>query len=172
MFCVQDSKIVHVEFGSWTFEVTKSKNLNFRKAANLVTRLKWLIFDCQIEKGSEVFIITDNAVVKSTYFKGSTKVRPLHDMIVQLRKLELEGKLIVDFTWCSGSRMISQGTDGLLRRELATGVMQGKTTLDFLPLNESAFQHYPTLKKNIWTWVSYPQDWRFLNTQDWFNTFF
>ena len=72
-------------------------------------------------------------------------------MIVQLRNLELEGQLIVHFTWCSGSHMISQGTDGLSRGELATGVIQGKGFLDFLPLNESIFQRYPTLKRTIWT---------------------
>ena len=48
--------------------------------------------------------------------------------------------------------MISQGNDGLSRGELATGVMQGNKFLDILPLNESAFQRCPTLKRTIWTW--------------------
>ena len=65
--------------------------------------------------------------------------------------------------------MISQGTDGLSRGELATGVMQGEKFLDFLPLNESALQRHPTLKRTIWTWISNPQRWHFLNTQDWFD---
>ena len=106
---------------------------------NLVTRLKRLILDYQIVKGSEVSIITDYAVADSTYFKSSVKVRLLHDTIVQLLKLELEGQSIIHFIWCGGSRMISQGTNRLSIGELAAGVMQGKKFLDFLPLNESAF---------------------------------
>ena len=60
-----------------------------------------------IETGSKIFVIINNAVTKSTYFKGLAKVQHLHNMIVQLQKLEMEGQLIVYFTWCSGAIMIS-----------------------------------------------------------------
>ena len=76
--------------------------------------------------------------------------------------------MIAHFTWCSGARMIFQGTDGLSRGELSTGVMQGKNFLDFLPLNESPLQRHPILKSTLLTWVNNPTEWRFLVTYNWF----
>ena len=89
----------------------------------------------------------------------------LHDMFVQLQKLEMEVQFIVHFTWCSDTRMIFQRTDGLLRGELSTVIMQG-IFFDFMPLNESTIQRYPTLKSTVSTLVNRPLEWRFLGTKD------
>ena len=45
----------------------------------------------------------------------------------------------------AGTRMISQGTDGLLRGCLIEGVMAGTPMLDFKPLHLSALDRQPTL---------------------------
>ena len=110
---VQDSKVVDVNFGRWTFDVTENRSSNFRESANLVTSLKDFISTGKIARGSEVFICTDNGVAESTYFKGSSSSSQLHDLIVELRKLEMAGDLIVHCIWMSGKRMIDQGTDEL-----------------------------------------------------------
>ena len=102
-----------------------------------------------IEPGTEVFVITDNAVAESTFFKGSSKSSLLHDMIVNLRRLEMEGQLIVHFNWVSGVRMQAQGTDGLSRGELGTGVMQGIPFCSFLPFNETALQRHRDLQHRL-----------------------
>ena len=67
----------------------------------------------QIKEGSEVFIFTDNKVMERTYTKGLSKSRKLHNLIVALRKLQMEGRLIIHFIWIAGTCMILQGTDAL-----------------------------------------------------------
>ena len=105
----------------------------------------------KIQAGTEVFICTDNAVAESMYFKGLSKSQELHGMIVKLRKLEMKGPLIIHFIWISGKRMIQHGTNGLSRGDTGSGVMEGKDFLDVLPLNETAFERQPRLKKRCWT---------------------
>ena len=51
----------------------------------------------QIKKGSEVFVCTDNMVMKRRCTKDLSKSTKLHDLIVELRKLEVEYKLIIHF---------------------------------------------------------------------------
>lgn len=169
MVWIQRGKVVDAKFGNWTFEVSKTNSSNFRKSANLVIKLKRLILEKRIQPVLEVFVVTDKFVAESTFFKGSAKSPLLHDLIVILRKLEMDGQLIVTFTWLSGNRMIAQGIDCLSR---------GKTFLDFLPLNETAFQCYNPLREEILSWVHGPKrklyhgDWQVATTEDWFDGVF
>lgn len=120
------------EFRQWIEDVTDAKSSNFRQGANLVIRLKKMVKCGRIQKGTEVFICTDNQVAESTYFKGLAESCKLHEMIVRLRKLEMEGGLIVHFLWISGKRMIRQGTDGLSCGGFASRTMQGNLFLGYL----------------------------------------
>ena len=106
--------------------MTENESSNFRESANLVNILKSHLKNRKIQPGTEVFICIDNAVAEYTYFKGSSKSRKLHKRIVELRCLEMEGQLIVNFLQISGKRMISKGTDGLLRDNLSLGVLPTK----------------------------------------------
>ena len=107
MVWLQGGKIIDTKIGNWTFDVRKTKSSNCLESANLVIKLKRLILQKSIKPGSEVFVITNNFVAKSTIFKGGAKLLALHKLIVQLRKLKMEGQLIVTFTWLSGKRMIA-----------------------------------------------------------------
>ena len=71
-------------------------------------RLKNIVNEGKIKPSSEVFIVTDNAVFESFYFKGSSKSRQLHEMVIELKKLEMEGALLVRVVWIS-SRSILLG---------------------------------------------------------------
>ena len=144
--------MVDAQFGNWKWEVIENESSNFRESANLVNSLRSYLKSGRIEQGSEVFICTDNAVTESTYFKGSSKSSKLHDLIVDLRRLEMEGDLIVHFLWISGRRMIKQGTDGLSRGDFSSGVMQGRDFLQFLPFNESVLERQENLKNVIKSW--------------------
>jgi hypothetical protein len=103
-----------------------------------------MIASGELEKGAEVFVFTDNAVAESTYFKGSSKNSKLHQLILGLIKMEMEGELIIHFVWIAGKSMIAQGTDGLSSR-----VMAGEDFLKFLPLNETAFEREPRLESQV-----------------------
>ena len=69
-------------------------------------------------------------------------------MIVGLRKLEMNGDLIIHFISISisGKRTIAQGTDGLSRADLSSGVMSGQKFLIYLPTNKIAFERQACLK--------------------------
>ena len=49
--------------------------------------------------------------------------------------------------------MIAQGSDGLSRGNLAEGVMRGAGMKGFIPINKTAFERAPELRKwlNQWT---------------------
>jgi len=50
-------------------------------------------------------------------------------MIVELRKLEMNGNLFIHFILISGRRMLAQGTNGVSRADLFSGVIGGTTNL-------------------------------------------
>jgi hypothetical protein len=152
-------------------DVTNNESSNFREAGNLVIRLKRMLKAGEIEEGTEVIVFTDNQVAESTYFQGSAKNSELHQLILGLRKLEMEGKLIIHFVWIAGTRMIDQGTDGLSRGEFSSGVMAGADFLKFLPLNETAFERQPHLKSMVRGWLP-GEEWKVATTQDWFHEVF
>ena len=58
-------------------------------------------------------------------------------MILDLRKMELDGELIIHLIWISGKRMIAQGTDGVSHDDLSSGVMGGQDFLKYLQLNKT-----------------------------------
>ena len=58
-------------------------------------------------------------------------------MILELQKMELDGELIIHFIWISRKHMIAQGTDGVSRADLSSGVMGGQTFLKYLTLDEN-----------------------------------
>ena len=67
------------------------------------------------KRGSEVFEFTDNSTAEATMYKGSSKSPLLHQMVLDLRKMEIVGDIIVHFVLMSGKMMIWQGSDGLSR---------------------------------------------------------
>jgi len=68
-------------------------------------------------------------------------------MVLDLRKNEMVGDIIVHFVWISGKRMIWQGSDGLSRGDFSSGVMAGEKFLKCLPLHQSAFDRQTGLEK-------------------------
>ena len=116
--------------------MTENELSNFWESLNLVNSLKNYFKSGKIDTVTDVFICSNNSVGKFTYLKGLSKSRKLHKMIVELQQLEMEGQLIIHFFWILGKIMISQGTDGLLRGDLSSGVMQEEDFLKYLPFKE------------------------------------
>ena len=105
--------------------MTEDTSSNYKEATNLVLYLKRLLCTRTIRRGSELFFFTNNEVAERIYFRGSSQSCLLHEMILDLHKMELGGELIIHFIWISGKRMIAQGTDGVSRADLSSGVMGG-----------------------------------------------
>ena len=107
-------------------------------------------------------------------YRGSSKSKLLHNMVLDLRKMAMVGELIVHFVWISGERMIKQGTDGLSRGDFTSGIMAGEDFLKFLPLHESATERQSKLERRIRGWCpnTIERTWKVATTADWFHEVF
>jgi len=81
-------------------------------------------------------------------------------MVLELRKLEMEGALKIHYVWFSGKRIIWQGTDGLSR-------VAGDKCLKYIQLNETALEREPELEATLLSWL--PGEWRVATKEDWFH---
>ena len=165
---------IKYRFGSWGKDVGEESS-NYRELSNLVDSLIERL-DENMKKltGIEVFLLTDNLVAESAFFKGSSSSKKLFELILKLRQLELSGGFKVHVIHIAGSRMIAQGTDGLSRGDIAEGVMAGETMLEFIPLNKSCLERSPLLRSWILSWLSplskgFEQEVCFLSIKDWFH---
>jgi hypothetical protein len=157
---------VYTAHGAWT-EDTSNKSSNFRELYNLVLKIEELVKDGTIKRGSEIFVFTDNFVAERAFHNGSAKSRLLHELVVRLRKLEMEGYIFIRFIWIAGTRMIWQGTDGLSRGDLTAGVMAGEHFLKYVPLNKTAFQRHALLQE--WISGALPgEHWAGLSVEGWY----
>ena len=145
---VPGSTVISVEYGTWTREYS-AKSSNHREMYNFVRKLMQMLRDGALRPGTELFIFTDNQVTESAFYKGTSKSKTLFDLVLQLKKLEMEGQLFLHVVWVAGTRMIAQGTDGFSRGDLENGVATGASMLSFVPLNETAFERQPNLE----TWI-------------------
>ena len=60
-------------------------------------------------QGYEIFMFTAEAA----FWKGTSESRELDELVLWLKRLELEEDLLLHVIHISGKRMIWQGTDGL-----------------------------------------------------------
>ena len=165
-----ESKI-RATVGLWNDKTTKGLLTYFREAANLVLKLKFMLEKGELVRYSEVFIFTDNFVFEWTFYKGSSNSKLLHDVIVDLISLEMRGDLIVHAIWISWKRMIAQGSNGLSRCNNSSRVMAGKSFLNYIPLNETAFKISSTANSTILEqWLD--KSWKLANYVDWFYSVF
>eukprot|EP00956_Cyclotella_meneghiniana_P014553 scaffold21828_cov62-Cyclotella_meneghiniana.AAC.2 len=138
------------QVGVWGADVD-SDSSNFRELANLVE-------DTEIEarRGTlyrcEMFLFTDNSTAESAFYKGSSSSKKLHDQVLRLHKLTMDHSLMLHVIHVSGTRMISQGTDGCSRGVLMEGVMSGKDMLSYIDLDKTAVERSPDLLPWIRSW--------------------
>ena len=107
-------KGLDIAFGSWDGNLWMQSS-NFREGYNLVLRLEDLLKSGKVKRDTELWVFTDNAVSESAFNKGSSKSKLLHELCARIRKAEMAYSLQVQVVWIAGTRMISQGTDGLSR---------------------------------------------------------
>lgn len=129
---------VSYRFGIWGSD-NSDKSSNFRELNNLVETLE-LAGDAGDLTGVEIFVMTDNSTAERAYFKGSSTSKLLHQLVHRLRSLELTRGCAIHLIHVAGTRMISQGTDGLSRGNIGEGVMKGISIRDFIPLHQTALE--------------------------------
>jgi len=162
---------ITASFGAWDKRLMRESS-NFKEAYNLVLLLEHQIRQGQIESGSEIFVFTDNSTAERAFNKGASTSKSLHDLIVRIRGLEMQGLIFPKFVWIAGERMIAQGTDGLSRGDQTCGVMNDGKFLSYVPLNKSVLEFKGDLAKELLSWLSEGKTWKMLNEEDWFDEVF
>jgi hypothetical protein len=153
-----------IRIGIWGKDIDNESS-NFREFSNVV-------LCCEEEakqgtlNGSHLFLFTDNSTVESALYKGNSPSRKLFNLIVRLRKVELECSASITVSHVSGKRMIAQGTDGISRGEMNQGVGRGESMLSFIPLHLSALDRQPSLVSWVKSWLGTESE--FLTPEDWF----
>jgi len=98
-------------FGLWARDEDKESS-NFRELLNLVQTV-----EAEAEAGNmkhaELWLFTDNSTSESCFVKGSSRSKLLHELVVRLRKVEMQCGGNLHVVHVAGTRMIAQGTDGL-----------------------------------------------------------
>ncbi len=150
-------------YGLWATD-TADQSSNFRELLNLVETIE--------EEGAtgnlanaEIWLFTDNATAEGCFHKGSSSSPLLHELVLRLRRVELEHEIVLFVVHVAGKRMIAQGTDGLSRGLLLEGVLSGQDMLSYVDLAKTAIERQPSLVEYVQSWTdSYvhvlsPEDW-------------
>jgi hypothetical protein len=66
-------------------------------------------------RGVTFFYFTDNIVTYDIVTSGSSKSPALHEMVEEIKRLEIELDLILEVIHVPGTTIITEGTDGLSR---------------------------------------------------------
>ena len=85
-------------------------------------------------------MFTDNSTVEAAVAKGNSPSKRLFELVLELKKLQMQYSFILYVVHVSGTRMIEQGTDGVSRGELQAGALTGRPIRDFAPLQLGALQ--------------------------------
>ena len=157
---------VAYRFGTWD-ETSSAQSSNYRELRNLTETLELMSEKGELH-GTEWFMFTDNATAESAFAKGSSSSKLLFELILRLRKLEMQSHCKIHVIHVAGTRMIAQGSDGLSRGNLSEGVMRGLNMKDFVPINKSAFERSPKLKDWLNDWTG--NQCTFLEAAGWFTT--
>ena len=155
---------VGYRFGTWDSKSSSSSS-NYREMKNLVDTLFTMAAEKELQ-GTELFLFTDNSTAEAAFAKGSSSSKELFELVLLLRKLEMDNSCKIHVSHVSGTRMIAQGSDGLSRGNLYEGVMRGTDMKEFIPIHKSAFERSPGLAAWIDSWTR--GEGSFLNPTDWF----
>jgi hypothetical protein len=137
--------------GLWGAD-TQEESSNYKEFRNLVDVVEEEAQDGRLSN-CEFFLCTDSATAESCFYRGSSRSPLLHDLVIRLRRLEMEFGMIVWLIHVAGSRMIAQGTDGCSRGSFIEGVMAGDDMLSHLELDRSAVDRSSLLMKWIKEWT-------------------
>ena len=91
----------------------EEESSNYKELKNLVDTVEGEVMGGRLQD-CEFFLVTDNSTAKSCFYRGNSKSRNLHALLLKLRSLEMTYGMIIHIVHFFGKRMIVQGTDGCL----------------------------------------------------------
>jgi hypothetical protein len=141
------------------------RSSNWRELTNLVETLEGEAKEGRLQ-GCEVFVFTDNSTAEAAFFKGTSSSILLFDLVLRLRRLEVDQRCMLHVIHVAGTRMIGQGSDGLSRGNFTEGVMMGRSMVSYVPLSKSALDRSEGLEDWIRSWAGAAME--TLAPSDWF----
>mmetsp|Transcript_11711 Transcript_11711/g.19385 ORF Transcript_11711/g.19385 Transcript_11711/m.19385 type:complete len:1450 (-) Transcript_11711:1434-5783(-) len=157
---------VRYRIGTWGRDA-EDESSNYRELRNLVEAAEEEAKSGKLTS-TEFFIFTDNSTAESSFYRGGSSSKLLHELVLRLRLLEIKYSVIIHLVHVSGTRMIAQGTDGTSRGSLLEGVMTGESMLTFVDLAKTAFERQgQTLLNWIREWTQL-DDLVPLTPEEWF----
>ena len=161
----ESNKGIRYRYGCWGSSHDESSS-NLRELTNLVETLEIMSNEGDLD-GVEMFLFTDNSTAEWAFYKGSSSSELLFNLILRLRKLEMQVRCKLNLIHVSGKRMIAQGSDGLSRGDFSEGVMKGDDMKKFIPLHLSAIDRSNQLKGWVESWTGNSKlEW--LSPEGWF----
>lgn len=148
-FALPNSEVMYC-YGVWGRDADHVSS-NYRELRNVVEALEEAYHDGHLHN-CEVFLFTDNSTAEGAYYHGNSPSRSLFELVLRLRRLEMHSNLILHVTHVAGTRMMSQGTDGLLRGLFTSGVLVHHNMLSFIPLHQTALDCCSTLMPWVASW--------------------
>ena len=61
----------------------------------------------------ELFVFTNNPVLESEFYKGTSKIPLLFEIVLRLHRVHMRGDLILHVVHIAGTRMIEAIIDGI-----------------------------------------------------------
>jgi hypothetical protein len=145
-------KGLHGRFGLWGKD-EEAESSNYQELRNLVDTVEDEAKEKYLKDG-ELWLFTDNSTAESCFFKGGSSSKLLHDLILRLRKAEMNYGFMLHVVHVAGTRMIAQGTDGLSRGILLEGVVKGEDMLAFIDLSKTAIERHPGVLEFALSWIT------------------
>ena len=102
MFTQSHDSELDTRFGVWN-EDESEHSFNWREVTNLVESVEELSTSLT---GAEVFLFTDNAVSSAVFYKGNSTSLLLFNLMLRLRKVQMNGLIKIWLIHVSGKRMI------------------------------------------------------------------
>ena len=117
--------------------------------------------------GAELFFLTDNYVTEAVYYRENSSDKGIFQLMLRLVYLELRDCFRLHIIWVSGTKKTAAGIDGFPRGCLTYGIVSSGSILDFVPLNETSFEHSVSLLPWICTYIGV-NNIEPLNPEGWF----
>ena len=86
------------------------------------------------------------------YYKESSSNKVLFLLVLRLKKLPMQGDMMIHVINIARTRMIASGVDGLSRGFTTEGVMRSKDLLSFVPLHQGAEERICFLIEWVRSW--------------------
>ena len=104
--------LMRIQAGLWGSDMSKSPS-NHREFSNLVKSVETAVRNGQLTNAKTLF--AENHVPERAYYRGTSKIEILFQLVLRLQKIEMEGTLRIQVINVAGTCMIAQGNGGFSR---------------------------------------------------------